>query len=348
LKNDLPTAAVHDIAIHPRENDLIIGTHGRGVFILDNISFLQEMAPAVLDSPVHLFGARPATAFYQSIKRESFTKPAYAAKNPVYGLAVTAYFKAKPKEKPRVSILDTEDRPVFELELSTREGLHRDHWNLQTVPKTADGKKITPSATGFVTLPLIGPGEYTVELTVDGQKFRTPATVLSDPRLPLTESELAAQHEALAEILALSKKMGLAITAATNIRRQLDALAQDIQKEGRSEPSLDVAVRNFSDKFRSVEEKVVPREFGSTLMTRELALRGGALNQQIVRLGMAISGFPSAPTKAELFELDEIKRLVEAMVAELNQIITEDIPSLNGVLGQKGLKPLRAPEEAKL
>ncbi len=348
LKNDLATVAVHDIAIHPRENDLIIGTHGRGVFILDNISFLQEMTPAVLDSVVHLFGVRPATAFYQSIKRESFTKPAYAAKNPVYGLAVTAYFKAKPKEKPRVSILDTEDRPVFELELSTREGLQRDHWNLQTVPKTADGKKITPSATGFVALPLIGPGEFTVELTVDGRKFRTPATVLSDPRLPLTESELAAQHEALAEILALSKKMGLAITAAANIRRQLDTLAQDIEKEGRSEPALESAIRAFTAKFGSIEEQVVPKDLVSVSMSREQALRGGPLNQQILRLGASISGFPAAPTKTELFQLDEIRQQVESLVREVNQIIQEDIPFLNGVLEQYGQKALKAPEEVKL
>ena len=275
LKNDLPTVAVHDIAVHPRDNDLIIGTHGRGVWILEDISYLQEMTPEVLASPVHLFPVRPATAYYQSARRESFTKPAFAARNPLYGLAVTSYLQAKPKEKPRVSILDAKNETVFEFNLNIKEGLQRDYWNLQTVPQTKEGKKITPPALGVVALPLVAPGEFTLELNVDGQKFRTAASVQADPRFQMTEADLMAQHGALAEILAMSKEMGLAITAATNIRRQFDTLEQDLKKEGRGEPALDSAIQSFSKTFRAVEEQVVPKEFGSTLMTRELALRGG-------------------------------------------------------------------------
>ena len=348
LKNDLPTVAVHDIAIHPRENDLIIGTHGRGVFILDNISYLQEMTPEVLGSPVHLFAARPATAFYASARRESFTKPAYAARNPMYGLAITAYFRAKPKGKPRVSILNSANEPVFEFDLGIKEGLQRDHWNLQTVPKTKEGKRIAPPAIAAASLPLVAPGEFTIELTVDGQKFRTPASVLADPRFPMSAADLSAQHEALAEILAASKKMGLAITAASAIRNQLDALLEELGNSGRTDPSLDGPVRAFADRFRALEEKVVPGNLASASMTREKALQGGPLNLQILSLGTSISGFPSAPTKTELFQLAQINERVESLVAELNRMIDEDLPALNKVLEQNGRKPLRVPEEVKL
>ena len=348
LKNDLPTVAVHDIAVHPRDNDLIIGTHGRGVWILEDISYLQEMTPEVLASPVHLFPVRPATAYYQSARRESFTKPAFAARNPLYGLAVTSYLQAKPKEKPRVSILDAKNETVFEFNLNIKEGLQRDYWNLQTVPQTKEGKKITPPALGVVALPLVAPGEFTLELNVDGQKFRTAASVQADPRFQMTEADLQAQHGALAEILAMSKEMGLAITAATNIRRQFDTLEQDLKKEGRGEPALDSAIQSFSKTFRAVEEQVVPKEFGSTLMTRELALRGGALNQQIMMLGMSISGFPAAPTKTDLFQLEQIKQRVEGLVGQMNRIIGEEIPALNRALEQNKIKPLKAPEEVKL
>ncbi len=348
LKNDLPTVAVHDIAIHPRENDLIIGTHGRGVFILDNISFLQEMTPEVLGSPVHLFAARPATAYYQSAKRESFTKPAYAARNPMYGLAVAAYFQAKPKEMPRVSILDSRNEPIFQFDFGIKEGIQRDYWNLQTVPKTKEGRRIAPSVITAASLPLVAPGEFTIELAVDGQKFRTPASVLADPRFPMNAEDLSAQHDALAEILAVSKKMGLAITAASSIRSQLDALLEDLKKEGRTEPSLDGSIRTFSDDFRAVEEKVVPKNLASASMSREQALRGGPLNLQIISLGTSISGFPAAPTKTELFHLAQIKRRVESLVEEINRIIREGIPALNKGLEKNGRKPLRAPEEVNL
>jgi photosystem II stability/assembly factor-like uncharacterized protein len=348
LKNDLPTVAVHDIFIQPRDNDLIIGTHGRGVWILEDISYLQEMTPEVLASPVHLFKARPATAYYQSARRESFSKPSFAAKNPLPGLAVTCYLQAKPKEKPKVSILNDRNEAVFEFNFNIKEGIQRDYWNLQTVPKTKEGLKITPSAMGFVALPFVAPGEFRVELNVDGQKFNTTTSVRADPRFAMTEADLLAQHEALAEILTMSKKMGLAITAAANIRRQLDALELDLKKEPRVGTPLESSFKAFSDKFRAVEEKVVPKEFGSTLMTRELALRGGSLNQLILMLGMSVSGFPSAPTKTDLFQIGEIKQRVDDLVGQVNEIIGKDIPALNKALEENKLKTLKAPDEVKL
>jgi photosystem II stability/assembly factor-like uncharacterized protein len=348
LQNDLPTVAVHDIAIHPRDHDLIIGTHGRGVWILEDISCLEEMTPEVLASPVHLFGVRPATAYYLGSRKESFTRPAFAAKNPPYGLAMTAYLREKPKAKPRISILNAENEAVFALELNIKEGILRENWNLQTVPKTKDGLKITPSGLGFAALPLVAPGDFTVALNVDGQKFQAKTSVRADPRFTLAAADLRAQHEALAEILAHSKKMGLAITAASSIRRQLDTLAQDIKKSGAVDAALDGSIQAFSAKFRALEEKVVPKEFGSTLLTRELALRGGSLNQQILMLGMSIGGFPAAPTQMELLQLAELGRVVDDLVSQMNQIIDEDMPGLNAILEQNKLTPLKAPDKVKL
>ena len=348
LQNDLPTVAVHDMAIHPRDHDLIIGTHGRGVWILEDIACLEEMTPELLVSPVHLFSVRPATAYYLGARKESFTKPVFAAKNPPYGLSITAYLRAKPKEKPKVSILNAANEDIFDLELSLKEGIQRETWNLQTVPKTKEGVKIKPSAIGFVALPLVAPGDFTVALDVDGQKFRAATSVRPDPRFPLAASDLKAQHEALAEILALSKKMGLAITAASSIRRQLDTLVEDLKKSGQVEATLDGSIQAFSATFRAVEEQVVPKEFGSTLMTRDLALRGGSLNQQILILGMSISGFPAVPTQTELLQLAEIGKVVDDLVYRMNQVIGEDLPGFNTVLEQNKLKPLKVPELVKL
>jgi photosystem II stability/assembly factor-like uncharacterized protein len=347
LKNDLPTAAVHDIAVHPRENDLIIGTHGRGVWILDDISFLQEMSPEVLASPVHPFTIRSASAWFMSSRRESFTKPVFAAKNPTFGMGLAVYLKAKPKERPKVSILDKNNETVYELNLSVKEGMQREYWNLQTLPKQKDGKKISPSPTTFIGLPFVEPGQYTVELTVDGQKYQAAGVVLADPRFQMSNEDVAAQYEALAQVLALSKKMGLTITAVTNIRRQVDSLTQDLKKREKTDQALVGAVKKFDENVRSLEDKVVPKEFG-TQQTREGALKGGSLNQLIISLGSSINGYPSAPTKTDLFELEQITGKVDGFVARINQIIKEDLPALNKTLEESKVKPLKVPEEVKL
>ena len=65
-------------------------------------------------------------------------------------------------------------------------------------------------------------------------------------------------------------------------------------------------------------------------------------------LGMSISGFPAAPTKTDLFQLEQIKQRVEGLVGQMNRIIGEEIPALNRALEQNKIKPLKAPEEVKL
>ncbi len=347
LKNNLPTVAVHDIAIHPRDNDLIIGTHGRGIWILDDISFLQEMRPEVLSAPARMFSIRPTFAYHMSSRRESWTKPVFAAKNPAYGMAITAHLLAKPKEKPKVTIFNKDGETVFELNLAIQEGLQREYWSLQTAPKSKDGTKVTPPAIGFASLPLVEPGEFTVELNVDGQKFKSQAAVLADPRFQVSTEEIKEQHEAIAELLILSKKMGLSITAATNIRREAEGLMKDLKKEEKQPESLAIALKTFEEKFHPVEKAIVPGDI-TAQRTREDVLRGGSLNQMLLTLGTSIAGHPSAPTKTDLAQLEDISRKVDALVEKLNRLIREDLPALNRALEESGQKPIKAPAEVKL
>jgi photosystem II stability/assembly factor-like uncharacterized protein len=347
LKNNLPTAAVWDIAIHPRENDLIIGTHGRGIWILDDISFLEEMSPEVLDSELYLFNIRPFTEFLLASVREPFSKPAYAAKNPPYGLNITSFMKAEAKEMPRVSILDKNGNVVYELNLSKKPGIQRETWNLQFVPMTKEGKKITPPAAGFFALPLVPPGEYTVEIKLGEKKVSQKTVIHPDPRFDFKEEDRAAQLEALSQILAISKKMSLAVTGAKDIRRQLDSLSQDLKKPENSAEALQSGAKKFEEKFKKVEEEIVPREI-FTRATREQALRGGAIAQQIMFLGMSLSGYPSRPTETDRAKLQELIEIVERQVSALNEIIKTDLPLLNEVFTQYKLKPLKMPKEVTL
>jgi hypothetical protein len=103
IKNNLPTVAVHDMVIHPRENDLILGTHGRGFWILDDISALEELTPDVLARDSKLFRTRPATEFHDFDKGRGFMGARYfRAENPPRGAIITYYVNpstVKPPEK---------------------------------------------------------------------------------------------------------------------------------------------------------------------------------------------------------------------------------------------------------
>lgn len=346
LQNNLPTVAVRDIAIHPRENDLIIGTHGRGIWIMDEISPLQEMNNDLLETDIHLFDIRETTAFIRSSTREPYAKPIYSAKNPPYGMTITAYMKKKPKEKPKFCILDENETTIYEMNLSKKIGIQRYTWNLQFVPKTKEGKAIKPGMAGFIALPNASPGEYTVVLSVDGKKSEKKAVVYPDPRFQLKEEERKVQVKALTEVLILSKKMGLSVTAAKNIRRQLEKLHKDL-KEKETNEVVQISINNFDQRFRKIEEEIVPKEIGYR-GSMEMVLRGGPLSQQIMFLGMSIGGYPSAPTEANLAQLKELSATVKILTNQLNDFIKVEIPELNKLLKEYDLKPLKAPKEVKL
>ncbi len=84
MMNGLPTVAVYDIVIHPRDRDVILGTHGRGIYMLDDITALEEWRPALAAKPAHLFAQRPATIWDDQSRTGQMGDNTYAGQNPPY------------------------------------------------------------------------------------------------------------------------------------------------------------------------------------------------------------------------------------------------------------------------
>lgn len=347
MKNDLPTAAVRDIAIHPREHDLIIGTHGRGIWIMEDISPLQEMTEEVRQSDFHLFSPHPVTQFWLSSSRESFSPPVYAAKNPPYGMILNAYLKEKAKERPQIFIKDSRGKTVFEIRLSVKKGLQRHVWNLRHVPETEEGIKVVPSATGFSLLPFVYPGEYTVEMKVGEETMVKRGTINPDSRFSFSKHAWESQIQAQSRVIVLSKKMGLAVTSVKKIRRELKKLDEVLKEKEKVSSEVNSALEDFENPFQNLEERIIPKGIGYR-KSMEVALRGGSLSQQVMFLGMSVGGYPSAPTETELFQLQDLEERVNKLVEELNELIEKDISSLNQILRDHDLKTLRIPKKVSL
>jgi photosystem II stability/assembly factor-like uncharacterized protein len=343
LQNNLPTVAVRDIAVHPRDNDLIIGTHGRGIWILDDIQPLQEMNPEVFQSDVHMFQIPPATVYQISSSGEPSSRPVYSGENPDYGMILTAYMKDKPKEKPEIAIKSTEGDVVHEFSLSTRVGIHRYVWNLQVIPKTRDGKVVKPTGMGLTALPVVFPGRYTVEMTVDGKTLAQELTINPDPRFAMEREDYQAMFDAQVEVIALSKRLSLGVTAISRIRAELGKLDKALQKK---EPPPDVGsgLKEFKEKFQVIEEDIMPKGFGYKVPS-QVALRGGYLSTQLLMLGMSISSFPAVPSETDRLQIRDLNNEVDSLIGRLNEFIRTEIPSLNTILEANGVTPLKVPDE---
>ena len=343
LKNNLSTVAVRDIAVHPRENDLIIGTHGRGIWILDDIQPLQEMNPQVFASDFHLFGIRPAAVYQISSSGEPSSRLAYSGKNPDYGMIMTAYIKEKPTEKPKVVIKDEEGETVHEFALPTRKGILRQVWNLQIVPKTKGGKVLKPTGVGFLALPMVFPGNYSVEMTADGKTQTQAAMINPDPRFSLEKEEYQALVDFQVEVITVSKKYSITVTASNRIRTELRKVDKALQGRDTLPEDAAKSVKEFEDKFQKLADEIMPRGIGYKVPAK-VALRGGYLSQQLMFLGMWASSYPAAPTEVMLAATKESNDEVDGLIGRLNEIIRVDIPALNKILEANEIKPITAPK----
>ena len=161
LKNGLPTVAVDDILIHPRERDLIVATHGRSIWILDGIQMLESFTPHTMSDSVTFAPTRTAWAYYPATLGGKWGQRDFLAKNPPAG-AWFDYFLPKELEAGvSIAVTDSSGHDVRTLEGPGEVGFHRVAWDLVAgEPKQRIGRQEFAGQPQFVA-----PGRYTVKLT---------------------------------------------------------------------------------------------------------------------------------------------------------------------------------------
>jgi len=180
MKNNMPTNEVYDLLVHPRENDLVAATHGRGIFVTD-ITPLQEMSAEMLQKDVHLFKVEPKIQWrYQSGKRvegdRQFTVP-----NEPAGLVINYYLKAKTDDKVSVVISDPYGSEIGTIKGKGEAGLNRVVWPMRRKLTPEEQEAQQSSRFRRMRAPLVDPGEYVVTLVVGDQKFTRRALIRPMP-----------------------------------------------------------------------------------------------------------------------------------------------------------------------
>jgi photosystem II stability/assembly factor-like uncharacterized protein len=132
----LPYVRIDDILVHPRDNDLIIGTHGRSIWILDDITPLQQLSEKVMTAEAHVFDVRPAVAYVTDVRRTVSKESAkhFTGQNPEAGTAISYYLKSAASADVTITIHDITGRTIRTLEAPKEAGLHRVQWNLRSGP----------------------------------------------------------------------------------------------------------------------------------------------------------------------------------------------------------------------
>jgi photosystem II stability/assembly factor-like uncharacterized protein len=186
----LPTVRVDDIIVHPRDNDLVIGTHGRGIYILDDITPLQQLTRSkVLDTEVFLFDVRSGTQWLNDLRLSRYTGGAklYRGNNPPAGTAINYYLKSVPTTEVKITISDYSGRVIRNINGTKEVGINRVQWNLRgdPPPRPANLPPGFGGGGGFGGLfnigPLMEPGAYQLKLSVNGKDYTTKVVLEADP-----------------------------------------------------------------------------------------------------------------------------------------------------------------------
>jgi photosystem II stability/assembly factor-like uncharacterized protein len=207
LKN-LPDVAVRDIFLQPEENDILLATHGRGLFILDDATPVQQIAAA---RAATLFPIRPALRYSVRATRSGGGETEFTAANPPYG-AILNYYLRDAAEEPRIEVLDAAGKVIRTMggpQAPGNAGLHRVAWDLRASGTGGGGGGGGRGRGGQGGRgPQVLPGAYTVRLTAAGAVEQQSIEVRLDPELKVTLADLQKQWDALAKLSAMIRDAG--------------------------------------------------------------------------------------------------------------------------------------------
>ena len=344
LQNDLPHAPVSGIVIQQHFNDLVISTYGRGFFILDDLTPIQQMTPEVMASASHLFEPRAAYRFREITRPSTTYDDPTTGENPPYGASINYWLKAPAAQAPTVAIQDAAGTLVRTLQGTNRAGVNRVYWDLEDEPSTQTRLLTSPMyaahiqvgpdgrpAQGASRLSILqAPGTYTVKLTVDGVEHTRSLEVRKDPNSAGTPADIVEQNQLLYAIKADLETAAAAVHRIEALKIQLRTLARFTSDE-----EVKTAAAALETKLVTVETELVDLRltgqgqdgvrFESKLMGKLGYLAGG------------LSGADFRPTDQQVEVQGILHREVREQVEALDALMSRDVADFNAMLRVKGL-----------
>ena len=338
INNNLPPVSVRDLRVQARERDLVVATHGRGVWILDDIRPLQELAEAQKQD-VHLFESRPATRWHLQGRIENLGQRTYIAKNPAYGAYVNFYLAKKADEPVKLTINDSDGNLVRTITDSTaKAGVNRIVWDLRYGQGTRLNAPTTTRRRRFgAGGPKITPGTFAVILEAGGKTLTSSIMVRPDFRIEMTPGDYQAQTEATLALRDLQSQTNKLLNDTKLLTDQLKELSKKVKQmpaatnghngsndDAKGMPSeITEAIKNTLKNIKEMRNELQRPPPSMSYRQRP------RLREEIRSLSRAIDGATARPTKPQLLRLSQLQEETTAAVRAYEQLITTEIDAIN-------------------
>jgi photosystem II stability/assembly factor-like uncharacterized protein len=369
FKSNFPTVPVYDLKFIKKSHDLVVATHGRGLFVLDDITPLEESGAELAKSDFHLFPIAPATNWH-SWNKHGFASGGYVAPNPLNGAVITYWLPNEIKENNergggrrrqgetpvKITVTDSSGAAVRTMYGTTKYGLNRVAWNLRY-----DGPKrlnFLPPPEGlddqdFFFDPSTGPnalpGAYKVSVTVHGKTETQTVEVGTDPRFKTDKNAMQAQlklalqlrdevsalHEALNRLNSLHKQIGSLQELLTSDESQeggaTNASYKPVLEEARA---LDKKITGMMEPLYNNEIQAGSQDDIHYLQRFQNRLQGAMRG--------VMGGYYEAPGPILVDEANAVHKELETQLAQVNGFLNTEVANFNKIASEHGSSTLFA------
>ena len=278
LMTNLPPTPYYWIDIPEHFNDLVIGTYGRGAWILDDITALQQFDETVANKGAHLFKPRPAYRFQPVTMSMQFFPEASSGQNPVYGASLNYWMKeVSDTAKVAIIITNEEGDTVRTLKQKPKPGINRVNWDLRgeatkpivmrTKPKYVEWMPLDKNRTRTSTIApfsiLLPPGKYNINLQVGEEQYSQPLEVIKDLHSEGSLKDIAAQHDLMTQIYEDMNTLTEAVNGMELMRRQLLDMKAMLAATKKDKAVIH-AVDSLHSAIMELEERLIQLQYTGT------------------------------------------------------------------------------------
>jgi photosystem II stability/assembly factor-like uncharacterized protein len=333
--SEFPDVAVRDIVVQPRESDLVIATHGRGIWIIDNISPLRALTPDLMAKAAVLIEGRPAVQYLTGDASwpqgdESFVGPSRPGE-----AAIDYYQKSRHIFGDlKIEIFDQNGKLLDTVAGSKRRGLNRATWSMRlkapTVPPAASA--LFEAALG----PRVLPGTYNVKLTKGDKTYTESLKVALDPRAKFNVEDRKAQFDLAMKLYNLLGHMSYGVAAIENVRDSASARAAKLPEKD----ALRARLQHLAEECDTLRGKIVATKEGGMITGEE------RIREHLGQLYGDVNGYEGRPSDYQVKRADSISRELEDVIHEFQNMTAKELPAINAALRKKKLDAVEVLKEA--
>lgn len=327
---NFPSVAVREVQIQSRENDLVIATHGRGIWIVDDLTPLRALAADVLQKQTAFLPGRPVQQRMPANGGWVEGDATFVGDNPPGGAVISYYLRTRHIYGPiKLEILDGAGKVIDTIAPSKRRGINRVMWAMSVKPpRVPRAAQIAGSAAQG---PRVVPGNYTLRLTRGKDVTETKLAIGLDRRAPYKAADRKAQFEAVMRAHALFEDM-------SKLSDRLDGLRETLKERAEKLPpndALATKLRATADRLVEIKKAMVATKEGGAITGEE------RIREHLDTLYGALMRFEGRPAKYQLERIDVLKRELADVDKDLAAVIAKDVKAIDDELKARKLDPIK-------